>query len=182
MAGGSGCSINAKAAESLADPAQYPNLFPNLDLALHAEQYQVRWLDLNASIMHATWLIALKASGMCKSCWTCSSATGKAAGAEVFLLQLHSQVCLYGIRLLYRSGGKKVWHSNTQVACRLRSRASHDRRMRSSCMSRRACKDLLSMMQNMSVGGAGRCRAASSQWRPVQPCPPHRRYLFYLLR
>ena len=33
--------INAKAAESLADPAQYPNLFPNLDLALHAEQYQV---------------------------------------------------------------------------------------------------------------------------------------------
>ena len=35
-------SINAKAAESLADPAQYPNLFPNLDLALHAEQYQVR--------------------------------------------------------------------------------------------------------------------------------------------
>lgn len=34
-------SINAKAAESLADPAQYPNLFPNLDLALHAEQYQV---------------------------------------------------------------------------------------------------------------------------------------------
>lgn len=34
--------INAKAAESLADPAQYPNLFPNFDLALHAEQYQVR--------------------------------------------------------------------------------------------------------------------------------------------
>lgn len=34
--------INAKAAESLADPAQYPNLFPNLDLALHAEAYQVR--------------------------------------------------------------------------------------------------------------------------------------------
>ena len=34
-------SINAKAAESLADPVQYPNLFPNLDLALHAEQYQV---------------------------------------------------------------------------------------------------------------------------------------------
>ncbi len=33
--------INPKAAESLADPAQYPNLFPNLDLALHAEQYQV---------------------------------------------------------------------------------------------------------------------------------------------
>ena len=33
--------VNAKAAESLADPAQYPNLFPNLDLALHAEQYQV---------------------------------------------------------------------------------------------------------------------------------------------
>jgi hypothetical protein len=34
--------INAKAAESLADPAQYPNLFPNLDLALHAETYQAR--------------------------------------------------------------------------------------------------------------------------------------------
>ena len=36
--------INPKAAESLADPAQYPNLFPNLDLALHAEQYQVQGL------------------------------------------------------------------------------------------------------------------------------------------
>lgn len=34
--------INAKAAESLADPAKYPNLFPNFDLALHAEQYQVK--------------------------------------------------------------------------------------------------------------------------------------------
>lgn len=40
--------INAKAAESLADPAQYPNLFPNYDLALHAEQYQVRFLLLQA--------------------------------------------------------------------------------------------------------------------------------------
>ncbi|EIE20843.1 coatomer protein complex, beta prime [Coccomyxa subellipsoidea C-169] len=34
--------INAKAAESLADPAQYPNLFPNYELALHAEQYQAQ--------------------------------------------------------------------------------------------------------------------------------------------
>ena len=32
--------INAKAAESLADPGQYPNLFPDLDLALKAEQHQ----------------------------------------------------------------------------------------------------------------------------------------------
>lgn len=32
--------INAKAAESLADPAQYSNLFPDLDLALKAEQHQ----------------------------------------------------------------------------------------------------------------------------------------------
>ena len=32
--------INAKAAESLADPAQYANLFPDLDLALKAEQHQ----------------------------------------------------------------------------------------------------------------------------------------------
>lgn len=38
--------INPKAAESLADPAQYPNLFPNLDLALHAEQYQVQLLGV----------------------------------------------------------------------------------------------------------------------------------------
>lgn len=30
--------INAKAAESLADPGQYSNLFPDLDLALKAEQ------------------------------------------------------------------------------------------------------------------------------------------------
>ena len=30
--------INAKAAESLADPDQYSNLFPDLDLALKAEQ------------------------------------------------------------------------------------------------------------------------------------------------
>ena len=37
--------INAKAAESLADPAQYPNLFPNYELALHAEQYQVLQLQ-----------------------------------------------------------------------------------------------------------------------------------------
>lgn len=41
--------INAKAAESLADPAQYPNLFPNLDLALHAETYQV---GLSTGIWH----------------------------------------------------------------------------------------------------------------------------------
>ena len=32
--------INAKAAESLADPAQYSNLFPDLDLALKAEQHE----------------------------------------------------------------------------------------------------------------------------------------------
>ena len=32
--------INAKAAESLADPAQYANLFPDFDLALKAEQHQ----------------------------------------------------------------------------------------------------------------------------------------------
>ena len=32
--------INPKAAESLADPAQYKNLFPNIDLALQAEQLQ----------------------------------------------------------------------------------------------------------------------------------------------
>ena len=32
--------INAKAAESLADPGQYSNLFPDLDLALKAEQHQ----------------------------------------------------------------------------------------------------------------------------------------------
>lgn len=34
--------INAKAAESLADPVQYSNLFPDLDLALRAEQHQRR--------------------------------------------------------------------------------------------------------------------------------------------
>lgn len=34
--------INPKAAEALADPGQYANLFPNLDLALQAEQSQVR--------------------------------------------------------------------------------------------------------------------------------------------
>lgn len=33
--------INPKAAEALADPAQYSNLFPNLDLALQAEKLQV---------------------------------------------------------------------------------------------------------------------------------------------
>lgn len=33
--------INPKAAESLADPEQYPNLFPNLDWALKAETAQV---------------------------------------------------------------------------------------------------------------------------------------------
>lgn len=32
--------INAKAAESLADPGQYANLFPDFDLALKAEQHQ----------------------------------------------------------------------------------------------------------------------------------------------
>lgn len=33
--------VNPKAAESLADPADYPNLFPNLEYALKAEQFQV---------------------------------------------------------------------------------------------------------------------------------------------
>ncbi|KAK9848483.1 hypothetical protein WJX84_008248 [Apatococcus fuscideae] len=36
------CKINPKAAESLADPAQYKNLFPNIDLALQAEQDQAQ--------------------------------------------------------------------------------------------------------------------------------------------
>ena len=37
--------INPKAAESLADPAQYANLFPDMDLALKAEQVGQRlWL------------------------------------------------------------------------------------------------------------------------------------------
>lgn len=34
--------INPKAAEALADPAQYSNLFPDLQLAMQAEQHQVR--------------------------------------------------------------------------------------------------------------------------------------------
>lgn len=33
--------VNPKAAEALADPAQYSNLFPNLDLAMQAEKMQV---------------------------------------------------------------------------------------------------------------------------------------------
>ena len=33
--------INPRAAEALADPAQYANLFPNMDLAVKAEQHQV---------------------------------------------------------------------------------------------------------------------------------------------
>lgn len=32
--------VNPKAAESLADPAEYPNLFPDLDVALRAEQHE----------------------------------------------------------------------------------------------------------------------------------------------
>ncbi len=55
-------SINAKAAESLADPAQYPNLFPNLDLALHAEQYQVWCLPVTVHGPRAfcsAWLFVL---------------------------------------------------------------------------------------------------------------------------
>ncbi len=38
--------INPKAAESLADPGQYANLFPGMDLALQAEQLQVSSLPL----------------------------------------------------------------------------------------------------------------------------------------
>ena len=34
--------INPKAAESLADPGPYPNLFPNLEWALQAERLQAR--------------------------------------------------------------------------------------------------------------------------------------------
>lgn len=33
-------TVNAKAADSLADPAEYPNLFPDFDLALVAEVMQ----------------------------------------------------------------------------------------------------------------------------------------------
>ena len=32
--------VNPKAAESLADPAKYPNLFPDLELAVAAEKLQ----------------------------------------------------------------------------------------------------------------------------------------------
>ena len=39
--------INPKAAEALADPAQYSNLFSNLDLALQAEKFQVWGLTLS---------------------------------------------------------------------------------------------------------------------------------------
>lgn len=39
---------NPKAAESLADPAEYPNLFPNLDWALKAEQLQAAMLARDA--------------------------------------------------------------------------------------------------------------------------------------
>ena len=52
--------INAKAAESLADPAQYPNLFPNLDLALHAETYQVHVLSAIVSMSYANAIGMLK--------------------------------------------------------------------------------------------------------------------------
>ncbi len=38
--------VNQKAAEALADPAQYKNLFPNMDAALEAERHQVRRLSL----------------------------------------------------------------------------------------------------------------------------------------
>ena len=48
--------INPKAAESLADPAQYANLFPDMDLALKAEQVgQGLWLRvlLGCDCVHA---------------------------------------------------------------------------------------------------------------------------------
>jgi hypothetical protein len=41
--------INPKAAESLADPAQYANLFPDMDLALEAEKLQVGCYSLLCS-------------------------------------------------------------------------------------------------------------------------------------
>lgn len=46
--------VNQKAAEALADPAQYKNLFPNMDAALQAEQHQA---NSNHKLMGAqhTW-------------------------------------------------------------------------------------------------------------------------------
>ena len=46
--------INPKAAEALADPAQYSNLFPNLDLALQAEKFQVCGLTLSSATFSST--------------------------------------------------------------------------------------------------------------------------------
>lgn len=45
--------INQKAAEALADPGQYKNLFPNLDVALQAEQHQVSCFPAAAQIAFA---------------------------------------------------------------------------------------------------------------------------------
>lgn len=44
--------VNQKAAEALADPAQYKNLFPNMDTALKAEQHQVR---LEPQALKTSW-------------------------------------------------------------------------------------------------------------------------------
>lgn len=41
-------TANAKAADSLADPAEYPNLFPDFDLALVAEVMQTARYGLGA--------------------------------------------------------------------------------------------------------------------------------------
>lgn len=55
--------INPRAAEALADPAQYANLFPNMDLAVKAEQYQVGAASLWAMRLCGVPLICIAPAG-----------------------------------------------------------------------------------------------------------------------
>ena len=43
--------INEKAADALADPARYPNLFPDLDVGLMVSELLLRKLSVNIFIL-----------------------------------------------------------------------------------------------------------------------------------
>jgi hypothetical protein len=54
--------VNPKAAEALADPSQYANLFPNMAEALQAESLQVRARQLCCCMRHMTCVFIMYAA------------------------------------------------------------------------------------------------------------------------
>ena len=119
--------INPKAAEALADPAQYSNLFPDLQLAVQAEQHQARHLVHSGPCCGSVWLPGVAAWAM--PGLACQLQHRVARGAAVLAWELQSSRAPWWAMSdsLVRLCSCSSWQSPGRPAATLRWRAAAGR-------------------------------------------------------